>query len=521
MFAQNYMDICATEENTDPDPPGVYSYSTDPIFLETVDPAVINVYFWKINDKDGNGHVNELTEQRALEGIQHLNINFNPAGIFFKYRGMGSFNSPPDVIYKQFNYECNSCENFPFDPVDPCNNSVETLDPDGYQLLSRCQRSQMWNYAASVNAYKADAMNVYVPAGTTDFGGAASSLGSNKIVIHPGLVSGTFLHEIGHALNLSHTFPGWNGNSCEQVSRDPNDLCDPNDTSVPCFNANIRGDKVVDTAAMPEFAREYCLLPGGPPLGECAPGGQFRFHYYENCEYTGTIFPNTRTDCKLTPYQISPADARNYMGYNDTGCSDTFTVGQGIRMKEALANLPILQPIKTTIQSLYEPYTGSYPAYYPHPLPWEDPLFQPGFDYTFVECDCNCTAVGPLPYEDISFTYTNNSPLHIGKEETDFSIITHPNHTAIRIDFPFELPDDYRQSTRRCYDNYWSPPVIGGSIIKFNDGVFNANVTITTQDSTAINNPTLIDDLDPGLYNIQKTIIDGSTQEQVILKENI
>ena len=40
------------------------------------------------------------------------------------------------------------------------------------------------------------------------------------------------------------------------------------------------------------------------------------------------------------------------------------------------------------------------------------------------------------------------------------------------------------------------------------------------QDSTQINNPSLIDNLDAGLYVIDKTYDDGTTNQSVILKEN-
>ena len=55
---------------------------------------------------------------------------------------------------------------------------------------------------------------------------------------------------------------------------------------------------------------------------------------------------------------------------------------------------------------------------------------------------------------------------------------------------------------------------------QFNDGVFNTNVTIQAHDSTQINNPSLIDNLDAGLYVIDKTYDDGTTNQSVILKEN-
>jgi hypothetical protein len=59
-----------------------------------------------------------------------------------------------------------------------------------------------------------------------------------------------------------------------------------------------------------------------------------------------------------------------------------------------------------------------------------------------------------------------------------------------------------------------------GCIINFVDGVPNGNYTITQQDSLGINNPTLIEDLQPGLYNIQANYQDGSTEQTMILKEN-
>lgn len=40
------------------------------------------------------------------------------------------------------------------------------------------------------------------------------------------------------------------------------------------------------------------------------------------------------------------------------------------------------------------------------------------------------------------------------------------------------------------------------------------------QDSTQINNANLIEDLNPGLYVIDKAYQDGSNSQSVILKEN-
>jgi len=100
--------------------------------------------------------------------------------------------------------------------------------------------------------------------------------------------------------------------------------------------------------------------------------------------------------------------------------------------------------------------------------------------------------------------------------KTNYENITHSNHTAIHIKHGY---GDFLDQPEKCYDNYNKTPS-GGSITKFNDNVFNTNVTITAQDSTSINNENLIENLDPGLYNIKKTYNDGSIQETVIFKEN-
>lgn len=109
--------------------------------------------------------------------------------------------------------------------------------------------------------------------------------------------------------------------------------------------------------------------------------------------------------------------------------------------------------------------------------------------------------------------------LTIEPNETNFNSITHPNHTAIQIMFQTSLPETYGQNTRKCYDN-WNKAPIGGSVTKFNDGIFNANVTITPQDSTSINNPNLLLQLDQGLYKIEKNYEDGAVNQQVIYKDN-
>jgi len=513
IYAQDYLDICATEDTT-----AEYLYfDNPPNYLNSLEPLVLNIYFWGIRDTGGVPNAQDLTEEKALAAVQKLNINFNPYKIYFKYRGFSSFDSPANVEWLQYNYDCSHCADFPFeeDPTsqDYCINSpnVYNIDPDGFGRLSRCQRGALISYGNSMGYMEPNAINIYVPRGTTDFGGS----GGNPIILPTSNLEGnTFIHEMGHYFGLQHTFTDWiklidgipdpTYVNCEHVTRNSTD---------PNYNAHNRGDRITDTAAMPEFRREYCTL-NGLPASQCSEGAPFYFQYYDlnNCEYIGTFGQNDRSDCQGTLYQIDPIQSQNYMSYALGACMSNFTNEQVFNMRNRINTM---QNRLTTVAALYEPYKGSYYLVGPDPDPRDKPLFQPGFNYNFKECDCTCPQ--PIPYEDTSFTYTNNALLTISKYEEDYSIITHPNHSAIQIDLGF-LVGQY-SIPRRCYDNNNRTP-IGGSVIKFNDNVFNNNVTITPQDSTQINSPNLINALQPGLYNIIKTDSEGSSQETVILKEN-
>lgn len=272
--AQSFDDICATDNGDIHNLENVYTYSNDANYLASMEPVVLNVYYWRIDAPDGSVHPWALTEQRALESIAYLNANFNQIGVFFKYRGMGHFSSPPDVVHKIRVEDLEECI------------TILGGDPDGFETLSRCQRGALMTFVYQNDYIEPNAINLYVPRGLTDFGGSAQ--GPTKSITHPGgLISNTVIHELCHNFSLDHTFKGWfspdNPDLCEHVERNP---------ASDDFNALSRGDFLAGTAAAPDFGREYCELndlPDGDCVGANAQYGYFYYDEFE-CKYIGNDF---------------------------------------------------------------------------------------------------------------------------------------------------------------------------------------------------------------------------------------
>lgn len=107
--------------------------------------------------------------------------------------------------------------------------------------------------------------------------------------------------------------------------------------------------------------------------------------------------------------------------------------------------------------------------------------------------------------------------LEVGAYDTDYENMLHLNRSAVKILELEQTPTNNR--VQKCYNNN-NFAAKSGNIMKFNDGVINSNVTISPKDSLSINDPALIENLEPGLYNIQKAYDAGEVEEVIILKEN-
>jgi len=486
--AQTTDFICALPDSTTPDSVGAFSYSTDLNHLETFEPVVFNVFFWGINEDDG-ASTKKLTQTMALKVIADLNIKFNDANIFFKYYGYDRINSSDFyTIYLSCNdvnadcYGSTLYEDFPF------------FLNDNPQYVTE------------------NAINFYIPRNTVGFAGFGSSGSLRTVVNAASFENGGRVvnHEMGHILGLLHTDSGWippNGNdSCEHVTREK---FLPNGDLNPDYNADEAGDWVTDTAAVPDFRNERCVELGYEyPYTDCPDNLKYYYLDEETCTYFGS-----GDDClePLVPYDITEEDVRNLMAYTLGTCGLDLTTGQHIRMRDRIANSIVhYQTVMNDVSSLYEPYEGVYINSFTD----SKPRFQPGFDYQYLSCYPEGGYQQPSDYYDTSFNYVNGGLWWYGFSKNIapqyYNTIFHKNGFAIRIE-QLEL------QPRKCWNNGIAQ---GGTIIKFNDNVFNNNVTITEQDSTTINNEEFVNDLQQGLYNVIKEYNDGRTEETVIFKEN-
>lgn len=193
-----------------------------------------------------------------------------------------------------------------------------SFNSDTYHEVTVSEADGLFNYATNEGFKKEDAFNIFIASGGTFFGGYTHAIHFPLGVIsHYNFFTseGTMVHEVGHCFFLHHTFNNWNTQfwwECEHVTRDETLMMDPQDPEFLYFNADVKGDRVVDTPAMPNFSIERCVELGIPwPYTDCAQSDRYFYIDPVTFDYTGF-----GTDCQEDQYEIELEDVKNYMAYS-------------------------------------------------------------------------------------------------------------------------------------------------------------------------------------------------------------
>lgn len=466
-------------------PQSTFSYSTDPAMIDTFEPKVYNMTFWSVYPETFTSEY-ALTENDCLEAVANMNRELNKFNIFVKYNGINTLTSDE---YYFIEHKCPNDELID-DPKPYLNPTNPNFDP---LIHDPTPDVDFGDFITEPGNFDTNSLNTYVFYDSCGFAGVqknAKSIGVRYSLLNEWHT----VHEMGHIFGLVHTHASFQSPEfAERVTRNQND---------PLYNADLKGDKITDTPAMPRFTigsaqQDFNVDP-------------------DTCEFVGT-----NTNIFGEQFVISDVDTKNFMN-NGTECpfdallpnvQGGFTIGQGVRMHERITTSNSLAQTETTFEALYEPYKGAYSTTVNTTI---SPIFQPGFDYKFIRCFGNYPQ--PSYYNEVfGFNRINVGP-PVGRYETDFSTIYQPNNSAIIIEQLVQFDEVFE--AQKCYKPNGNGYPTFGTKTQFNDGVFNYNITIAQLDSAAVNNPQFIDQLDPGLYRIEKTHQDGSVEDNVILKEN-
>jgi len=296
LFAQEIEPFVCGTIMDDPNVPlnfspfnnSAYSGSVDPEYLASFEPISFNIFFWIINPEDENVSYIPVTyqHQHIKENMERINELFSPMNICFVLKGYDVFKS--DSVYEDSTF------------------------------------GQIINQAATNGKILSNAFNVYIPKNLAKGNGVTYD-GDNRLAIRRSYFIGNswelspgnvLAHELAHDFGLRHPWgsPGGSTTTPEHVTRDPND---------PNYNALTQGDYVHDTPAMASFSDEAVLF--GLTILDIID--------INTCNYMGTL-----TDNLNVPFELTPADVGNIMGYTYQPCITGFTIGQGIRIREYIAD---------------------------------------------------------------------------------------------------------------------------------------------------------------------------------------
>lgn len=311
---------------------------------------------------------------------------------------------------------------------------------------------ELVTYAKTEGLYQENSLNIFIAAtirmsqyDTREIAGLANKPGVNVVVNDKYLLSSTLTHEVGHNFFLHHTHANWNSGNCELAHY--NDGVEDTPPSVPFNTTDIAGD----------------------------------------CHsYLGNL---SNDQCGIA---IRDIPASNFMSSYNLPCRDlahaVFTEGQANRMHTAIEAYPdVFEPVKTTLASLYQPYTGNYTA-----GTTETIKFQKGFDYEFVSCSDNSSV-----------------KQRFGKEETP---VGHPYNTAVKI---LQVSATTTMNCRTAPTDSFQ----GGEVISY--GVLlNGMYKVKKLNALDVASQRYLQELPTGYNRITITYKNGQRESELCFKQN-
>jgi len=394
---------------------------------------VFNVYFHVINKTNGT-RVVEIGEDQIMDAVALLNANFNQYSIFFKFTGYGSIN-----------------------------------DSDWTTINGPSEFIALQTYAKENGYYKNEAFNVFICEDLVDRSGMAMKPGTVSLIEDKYLLSSSLLHEVAHNFLIHHIYLYAGTPYCEYVNGS---------------NSATRGDKITDTNASHVLDANGLDNIQGNADDEVVYHGGTQFSYNN---------PNNKLDCNDELYQ--DVQIANYMSSNSYfGVRNSFTEGQGVRMRESIVNYSntIYSDVQNSISSLYQPYVGNYAGVNPNSNTATPLKFQKGFDYQFVYCN----------------------KTHVVKKQCSVNEIPigHPYHTSIKILQVSSV------NTENC--NIPRPEAYNGGQIISSSNMYFDNYSIEEINAEEIQDADLIDNLNDGFYIIKTNYKNGETMQETIYKSN-
>lgn len=436
---------------------------SNPTFATSNTQYVLNV---KVHFISNNVPVADQ-QNKALDIVGSLNVNYNQANIFFKYKGYDNISNPALLDFNAANinplFTLSTPDAIHIFISDTFNGQSPTSQGTNGICITR-----MANFGGGFNIY-----DKFIVIRKDQIPVLNSSNPSSIDFKYY-----TLAHEMGHYLGLYHTHTQWKmvGGQLAEANDAECALEENYDGS----QWSTLGDRIQDTNP-DRSIRKYM---SGSAM------------YNSNCTIRPQGWQANATCSTSVNFSLFNPSINNIMAYYNT-CRTGFTQGQYTYMRNFITDESVpnrfLNTKMNTVDALYLAFDGGYAGgHQGTPPPSSPPRFQKGFDYEFVGCG--------------QTTPTVMQSYGIHQIPTG-----HPYLTSIKI------TQVSTTDTQNC--NYPMPSSFnGGEVITFDAMLYGGDYEVKKLNSQEIQNENLINTLPNGHHIIKKYLNDGQVLESNIIK---